>query len=66
MYGANVIRANRHVEPRFLIGDFEPTYLSTYRQGEFPARIDAGNSPPVSMRRSRNWKTAALAPGIAM
>ncbi len=41
MYGANVIRANRHVEPRFLIGDFEPTYLSTYRQGEFPARIDA-------------------------
>jgi len=41
MYGANVIRASRHVEPGFLIGDFEPTYLSTYRQGKFPARVDA-------------------------
>ena len=41
MYGANVIRTSRHVEPRFLIGDFEPAYVATYRQGEFPARVEA-------------------------
>jgi len=41
MYGANAIRGSRYVELRFLIRDFEPAYLSTYRQGEFPARVDA-------------------------
>jgi putative pyruvate formate lyase activating enzyme len=35
------MRARQDVEPRFLICDFEPAYLTTYRQGEFPARVEA-------------------------
>ncbi len=35
------MRAPQYVEPRFLIREFEPAYLATYRQGEFPARVEA-------------------------
>ena len=35
------MRALRYVDFRFLIGDFEPAYLETYRQGRFPARVEA-------------------------
>jgi len=39
--GTSVMRAPQYVEPRFLIREFEPAYLATYRQGEFPARVEA-------------------------
>ncbi len=37
----SVIRGRRHVDPKFLIQDFEPAYFETYRRGEFPARVAA-------------------------
>jgi putative pyruvate formate lyase activating enzyme len=39
--GNSVIRGQRHVDPKFLLRDFEPAYLETYRRGEFPARVKA-------------------------
>ena len=39
--GTSVMRAPQYVEPRFLIREFEPAYLAIYRQGEFPARVEA-------------------------
>ncbi len=41
MVGITVNRAPRHIEPEFLIRDFEPAYLETWRRGEFPARLAA-------------------------
>lgn len=36
-----MICGRRHVDPRFLIQDFEPAYFETWRRGEFPARVEA-------------------------
>lgn len=36
-----MIRGRRHVDPKFLLRDFEPAYLEAYRRGEFPARVKA-------------------------
>ena len=42
MLGVSVSIAPREPEPRFVICDFEPAYLETYRRGEFPAKVQAG------------------------
>lgn len=39
--GNSVIRGRRPVEPRFLLEDFEPACLETFRRGEFPMRVSA-------------------------
>jgi putative pyruvate formate lyase activating enzyme len=37
----SVTRGRRHIDPKFVLREFEPAYLVAWRQGEFPARIDA-------------------------
>ncbi len=44
MIEAGMSLARRRVDPRFLMGTFEPAYLSTYRQGKLPARVEAALS----------------------
>ncbi len=34
-----MIRGRRHVEPKYLLRDFEPAYVATWRRGEIPARV---------------------------
>ena len=36
-----MIRIRERVDPRFLVRSFEPAYISTYRRGEFPTRVEA-------------------------
>ncbi|MFQ6004294.1 MAG: radical SAM protein [Woeseia sp.] len=39
MFRANALRNGRYTHPRFLIRNFEPVYISTYKRGEFPSRV---------------------------
>ena len=41
MLGISSIRRPKTLDPRFVLGDFEPAYLDTWRRGEFPARVEA-------------------------
>ena len=41
MFGVSANCVPRDIDPKFVIPDFEPAYLETFRRGEFPVRVEA-------------------------